>query len=258
MDEIAWVKGEPPTFAIVRNPSSKDTSHYFYFPIQAGTNPIGDFEPVRWIKTKRLLLSRIHYHGLVIWLVESDTIRYAGLDLPVVELVKGPHTPYAALSHNHVKVKRVHGAPKLGWLKGFAYTSAKWSFEFNVWRGLPSQGNYSRYTDVILQEEGRMGVPSPKLFDNNYIGTKVVEVIVVGEMTGVTAFIQELETQGSGVISGPAIIAYLQCNQPSHLSPVTTGTSSTRCYSAAWFGPGPASFPCTLPPAFPAPHSPAF
>ncbi len=199
-EEIAWVDGDTEKLQITLRDPLIDSAHYFVFPLEFTIPRIiysPDIEPVQrkelviGEKEYRIMLSRIHYWGLVIWI--NPELFLHGIDSrPVCLFSSMVHTPRIWFSNTdgaYKKSSAIKGAPPLK-----CYDRLSWSIAHYLFcASIPSLkcGNPMPYPSIVNEEKNAIQNPHQR-FDRASIVAYSAYVVMVGQGSDVSEVRQQL------------------------------------------------------------------
>jgi len=213
--EIVWVDGDTDYLHVIFRKYQPDSTHYYHFPGEITFPKIvkwTDIEPVRKHsaqiegKDYTILLSRIHFWGLVLWINPPPTTQDND-SRPVCVFDKNVHTPYIHMPDcDHVQdtvkgTSNLSPFEKLQWYIAISYFAAK----------LPSVSSRNPQPyPAILQEIKQEAIADPnQRFDLSSILKATHYLILVGRKSEISS-VREAIVDSSGDITTVSLESFLR------------------------------------------------
>lgn len=206
--DIVWINGSvKPNLVLLYD--NGDASHYFYWNYELTPTSIiksTDVEPIRL--NKNIVLSRLHFHGLTIWINPS---LHEGK--PLSQFMKNFHIPLIVMENEKIIVKYESIVDASIPLKDKpAYYAAKF-FTLEIYLKLkpPKKRKISDYHSKCVVPTDEF-IPNFLLFNKEYIKNNLAELIIIGKESDVDSLIHTLKhtnNNNTQLITKPSVIANL-------------------------------------------------
>ncbi len=169
----AWLGGDLKHLRVLVRNESVDAAHYFTFPAERGRTKLDDVEPVQRGRLRlpgrsfTIMLSRLHYLGLVIWIDPKIHERDGSLR-PLCRFALSVHTPCIDMGEKSKvwEKKDVADAEKTSGFQRAQFWLALRLFDLLYW--ITSDPSLKEYPNVFEEREG-VGFESIQLFDRKSI-----------------------------------------------------------------------------------------
>lgn len=191
---------------IVRDKSS-DSAHYFCFPAERGRTKLDDVEPLQRSdypvrgKDITIMLSRLHYIGLVIWIGPKAHVKDQEAR-PLCRFAWSVHTPCIDVEKTDSSIWDRNDIADADAADGFQ--RAGWWFTerlFSLIYMLTNSSEIKEYPNVYQELEG-VGFDSNQLFNRKSIVNQTRYVLLVGPSPNLDAVKQLLKSRPGPITKG--------------------------------------------------------
>lgn len=224
--EIVFIDGDYDNLLVILRMDPPDPAHYYYFPGEFSFPRIvkwADIEPLRRHTLQmnesqyELVLSRIHYNGLAIWL--NPTRHNDGKEeRPICVFEKNVHTPYICMAKGvSSTVKKVNRGDGLGWNRKLEWFIAIKYFLLRAHQ--VSSDQPKGYTNILQEVKLDAIHHKDQRFDTESIKTATHYVVLIGPPSDITAVRPKLEDARTGNITQASLEAFVSGLQTTQAKP---------------------------------------